>query len=58
MPYGMYFTKIFVAEIDNNIPWTEIPPGYAAFCLAYDLIIAFYIFKRTKLWENDEKLCA
>lgn len=47
--------EIFVAEIGNSIPWTEIPPGYAAFCLAYDLIIAFYIFKRTQLWENDEK---
>jgi hypothetical protein len=47
--------EIFVAGITHKIPWTEVPAGYASFCLAYDLIIAFYIYKRIRLWEDDEK---
>lgn len=45
--------EIFVAGIGGGIPWTEIPPGYAAFCLVYDVIIAFYIYRRRKSWEAD-----
>ena len=44
--------EIFVAEIAGIIPWTEVPAGYAAFCLAYDLIIAFYVYKRIPHWDR------
>lgn len=45
--------EIFVASIGGAIPWTEVPAGYAAFCLAYDLIIAVYVYKRMRLWDAD-----
>jgi len=28
-----------------------VPVGYAAFCLAYDLIIAAYVYKRLRFWD-------
>jgi len=43
--------EVFVASIGGAIPWTEVPAGYAAFCLAYDLIIAAYVYKRVRLWD-------
>ncbi|MCB1668588.1 MAG: DUF6010 family protein [Porticoccaceae bacterium] len=46
--------ELFISGIGDAIPWTQVPTGYAAFCLAYDLIIAFYIFKRMALWDTDE----
>jgi hypothetical protein len=45
--------EVFVAEIGSAIPWTEIPAGYAVFCLAYDLIIAVYVYKRMQLWDGN-----
>ena len=44
--------EVFVADIAGVIPWTEVPAGYAAFCLAYDLIIAFYVYKRIPHWDR------
>jgi hypothetical protein len=44
--------EVFVASIGGAIPWTEVPAGYAAFCLAYDLIIAVYVYKRMHLWDE------
>lgn len=43
--------EIFVGAIGSAIPWTQVPTGYAAFCLAYDLIIAVYVYKRLRLWD-------
>ena len=43
--------EVYVASI-GVIPWTEVPAGYAAFCLAYDLIIAAYVYKRMRLWDE------
>jgi len=44
--------EVYVASIGGVIPWTEVPAGYAAFCLAYDLIIAAYVYKRMRLWDE------
>ena len=44
--------EVFVASIGGVIPWTEVPAGYAAFCLAYDLIIAVYVFRRMREWDD------
>ena len=44
--------EVYVAGIGGVIPWTEVPAGYAAFCLAYDLIIAFYVYKRIPHWDR------
>lgn len=44
--------EVYVASIGGVIPWTEVPAGYAAFCLAYDLIIAAYVYKRMGLWDQ------
>ena len=44
--------EIFVASIGDAVPWTQVPAGYAAFCLAYDLIIAAYVYKRMHLWDT------
>jgi hypothetical protein len=48
--------EIFLAGIGDGIPWTQVPPGYAAFCLVYDVIIAVYIYKRQKLWASDSQV--
>jgi len=48
--------EILVAGISDGIPWTEVPPGYAAFCLVYDVIIAVYVYKRQKLWAKDSQV--
>ena len=45
--------ELFVAGIGDHIPWTQVPAGYAAFCLSYDLIIAAYIYKRASLWDGQ-----
>ena len=45
--------EIFVGAIGGAIPWTRVPAGYAAFCLAYDLIIAVYVYKRMRLWNQS-----
>jgi hypothetical protein len=44
--------EVYIASIGGVIPWTEVPAGYAAFCLAYDLIIAVYVYKRMRLWDE------
>jgi hypothetical protein len=44
--------EVYVTSIGGVIPWTEVPAGYAAFCLAYDLIIAVYVYKRMRLWDE------
>jgi hypothetical protein len=44
--------EVYIASIGGVIPWTEVPAGYAAFCLAYDLIIAVYVYKRMRLWDK------
>ena len=46
--------EIFVAGMGDIIPWTLVPSGYAAFCLAYDLIIAIYIYKRITIMDADK----
>ncbi len=43
--------EVYVASIGGVIPWTEVPAGYATFCLAYDLIIAAYVYQRMRLWN-------
>ena len=45
--------EIYVSSVGSGIPWTEVPAGYAAFCLAYDLIIAVYVYKRLHLWNEN-----
>ena len=37
----------------TGLPWSQVPMGYAAFCLAYDLIIAAYAWKRSEAWQAD-----
>jgi hypothetical protein len=37
----------------SAIPWTQVPMGYAVFCLAYDLIIAGYVWQRSPFWQRD-----
>jgi hypothetical protein len=56
--HGMWdiFHEIFVKGISDGIPWTQVPQGYAAFCLAYDVIIAVYVYKRLKTWSIDNKV--
>jgi hypothetical protein len=44
--------EIYVASI-GVIPWTQVPAGYAAFCLAYDLIIAVYVYERLHVWGGS-----
>jgi len=34
-----------------DVSWATVPPGYAAFCLVYDLIIAIYIYRRLEAWN-------
>jgi len=46
--------EVFVASVGGAIPWTQVPAGYAAFCLAYDLIVAVYIYRRLHLWDMRE----
>ncbi len=48
-----FFHEIFVMGIDARVPWTQVPSGYAAFCVTYDLIIAVYIYKRRLIWASD-----
>ena len=48
--------EIFVKGISDGVPWTQVPQGYAAFCLAYDVIIAVYVYKRLKTWAIDNKV--
>lgn len=45
--------EFWVLGIGDTIPWTQVPAGYAAFCLVYDLVIAIYIYKRYPFWEAD-----
>ena len=45
--------EMFIAGFGVDIPWSEVPPGYAAFCLVYDLIIAAYVFKNWQAWDAD-----
>jgi len=47
--------EIFVTGAGLPFPWTDVPPGYAAFCFVYDLIIAVYIYQRYRLWEADRQ---
>ena len=50
------FHEIFMTGIGDGIPWTQVPLGYAAFCLVYDVIIAVYVYKRQKLWVIDSQV--
>lgn len=43
--------EVFVGSVGTAIPWAQVPMGYAAFCLVYDLIIAAYVYKRLSTWE-------
>jgi hypothetical protein len=36
----------------ESINWSSVPPGYAAFCLVYDVIIAIYVFRRLDAWNQ------
>ena len=36
------------------LSWTRLPIAYAAFCLAYDVIIAGYCWRRYRLWDADK----
>lgn len=47
------FHEIFINGISDGIPWTQVPQGYAVFCLVYDVIIAVYVYKRLKTWSID-----
>lgn len=49
------FHEIFVNGLSVGIPWTQVPAGYAAFCLVYDVIIAVYVYKRLKIWSIDSQ---
>ena len=44
--------EVYAGSVGGVIPWSEVPAGYAAFCLAYDLIIAVYVYKRMRLWDE------
>jgi len=44
--------EVFVGSIGGAIPWTEVPAGYAAFCFVYDLIIAAYVYKYRRIWDD------
>ncbi len=50
------FHEIFINGISDGIPWTQVPQGYAVFCLVYDVIIAVYVYKRLKTWSIDSWL--
>lgn len=50
------FHEIFIEGIGDGIPWTQVPQGYAAFCLVYDVIIAVYVYKRLKVWSIDSQV--
>lgn len=50
--------EVFVTSIGGVLSWTNVPQGYAAFCLVYDVIIAVYIYKRQKTWLIDEPIDA
>ncbi len=45
--------ELFQPGIVEYIPWTQVPIGYAAFCLTYDFIVAIYILKRRQLWDGS-----
>jgi hypothetical protein len=44
--------EIPLAALDN-IHWSSVPAGYAAFCLVYDVIIAVYIYRRLDAWNQS-----
>ena len=44
--------ELFKDGIWHFSPWTGVPIGYALFCLVYDFIIAVYIYKRWKIWQE------
>ncbi|MEE8058219.1 MAG: hypothetical protein V3T17_10345 [Pseudomonadales bacterium] len=46
--------EIYVSSVAGVIPWSQVPMGYAAFCLAYDVIIALYVWKRCSIWQSDK----
>jgi hypothetical protein len=48
------FHEIFIKVIADNIVWTQVPMGYAAFCLAYDIIIAYYVYISIERWQIKE----
>ena len=45
--------EVYVSNIGGVIPWSQVPMGYAAFCFAYDVIIAVYVWKRREIWQAD-----
>ena len=44
--------EVFVGSLGDAIPWSMVPQGYAAFCFVYDLIIAAYVFKCMRIWDD------
>jgi hypothetical protein len=45
--------EVYVSTIAGVIPWSQVPMGFAAFCLVYDVIIAVYVWKRCQAWQAD-----
>ena len=45
--------EVSLAGTGVDIGGTRVPAGYAAFCLVYDVIIAFYIAIRSRAWASD-----
>jgi hypothetical protein len=48
--------EIFVKQLTDNLNWTQVPIGFAAFCFAYDLIVAFYVYRSLGRWSNKERV--
>lgn len=44
--------EVFVVQLMEDVTWSQVPIGYAAFCLTYDLIIAFYVYKNIDRWNG------
>ncbi len=44
--------EMFKPGLVKFIPWTQVPIGYAAFCLTYDVVVAGYIVKRRRAWDG------
>ena len=55
MAHGLWdvLHEVSLAGIGEGIIWTQVPPGYAAFCLVYDVIIAVYVYKRLEIWAGE-----
>jgi hypothetical protein len=45
--------EVYIEAAPGGLSWTQVPMGYATFCLVYDVIIAIYILQRFEAWEQD-----